>query len=89
MTQELQDYLTRQLDAAATPEEVSRAMVSAMKALIDCQRKTAARVKELCAEDERKRNRMEGAKIFGQILSIAAASGGGALVLRLIQAVHL
>ena len=87
MTKELQDFLTNQLDTAATPEEVDRAMVGAMKALIDCQRKTAERVKEMVIERDREKSRKEGAKWLWGVLTTIAASGGGALVLKLLQTI--
>lgn len=49
MTQELKDNLTLQLEEAkisGNPEQIQLAMCSSMSALIDCQLKTATRVKE-------------------------------------------
>ena len=47
MTKEMRDMLVDQLDNAKTPEEVDRAMAGGMKAMVDCQYKTAERVKFL------------------------------------------
>ena len=89
MTQEMQDILNAQLDSAATPEDVSRAMVTAMKALIDCQRKTAERVKALAIERDRAQARRDGARWLWGVLATIAASGGGALVLKLLSSIQL
>lgn len=47
MDQVLADTLTANLKTAKTPEEVAKAQTLAMIALVDCQRKTAERVKFL------------------------------------------
>lgn len=47
MTFEMQNALERELKDAKTPEEVARAHTHALLALVDCQRKTAERVKRL------------------------------------------
>lgn len=81
MTQELQEYLTDQLDSASTPEQIDRAMVGAMKALIDCQRKTAERVKEMVIERDREKQRREGAKwMVGTLTTILSTGGAGAVL---------
>lgn len=85
MTQELQDYLTNQLDSATAPEEIDRAMVGAMKALIDCQRKTAERVKEMRIEADRRKHRLEGMSWLWGTLQTLSASGGGAAILAALK----
>lgn len=53
MDQVLADTLTANLKSAHTAEERTNALTLAMIALVDCQRKTADRVKELHATRER------------------------------------
>lgn len=53
MDQVLADTLTANLKAAKTDSERTSALTLAMIALVDCQRKTADRVKELHAARDR------------------------------------
>ena len=85
MTKELRDLLVDQLDKAKTNEEVDKAMVGGMKAMIDCQYKTSERVKDLVIDRDREKSRREGAKWLWGILSAIAASGGGAVILKLLS----
>ena len=81
---EQQEYLSRDLeDAMSSGDErrIDRAHSNILLALIDCQRKTADRVKDLVIERDRARCRMEGAKWLWGTLATVAASGGGALIL--------
>ena len=89
MTKEMRDMLVQQLDTAKTPEEVDRAMVGGMKAMVDCQFKTSERVKGLVIEQDRKKARAEGAKWLWGILGTVAASGGGAILLKLLQSIKI
>lgn len=89
MTKEMRDMLVDQLDTAKTPDEVDRAMVGGMKAMIDCQYKTSERVKGLVIEEDRKKARFEGVKWLWGILGGLAASGGGAIVLKLLANVKI
>ena len=89
MTKEMRDMLVDQLDNAKTPEEVDHAMVGGMKAMVDCQYKTAERVKGLVIKEDRKEARWEGAKWLWGVLGGLAASGGGAIVLKLLQTIKL
>ena len=89
MTKEMRDMVVGQLDAAKTPEEFDRAMVGGMKALVDCQYKTSERVKSLMIEDDRRKHRIEGAKWLWGVLGTLAASGGGALILKLLASLKL
>ena len=84
MTEEMKDLLTQQLESAHTAEEIDKALVGSMKALVDCQCKTAKRVKEMKAEADKRKHRIEGATFLWKILQLLAASGGGALILRLL-----
>lgn len=85
MTKEMRDLLVDQLDKAKTDEEVDKAMVGGMKAMIDCQYKTSERVKDLVIDRDREKSRREGAKWLWGILSAIAASGGGAVILKLLS----
>ena len=84
MTPEMKDLLTRQLDNAQTHDEIDKALVASMKSLVDCQCKTAERVKELRIEADRSKQRREGAKWLWGVLATFAASGGGAIILKLL-----
>ena len=88
MTKEMRDLLVDQLDKAKTDEEVDRAMVGGMKAMIDCQYKTSERVKDLVIDRDREKSRREGAKWLWGVLAMLASSGGGALILRLLAEWH-
>ena len=57
----LRDTLTANLKAAKTPEERDNALRLAMIAMIDCQQKTAARVKRLT----------------WKVIALALGTGGG------------
>ena len=85
MTEEMQDYLTKQLTSATTHEETDRALVNSMTALIDCQRKTADRVKSIMIERDREKSRREGAKWLWGTAAAVAASGGGSLILSALK----
>lgn len=89
MTKEMRDMLVDQLDTAKTPDEVDRAMVGGMKAMIDCQYKTSERVKGLVIKEDRKEARWEGVKWLWGILGGLAASGGGAIVLKILSNVKI
>lgn len=84
MTPEMKDLLTRQLDEAQTHDEIDKALVASMKSLVDCQCKTAERVKELRVEADRAKQRREGAKWLWGFLAMMASSGGGAMILKLL-----
>ncbi len=89
MTTEMQDLLAAEITAAEDAhdqERMSRAMSRAMLALIDCQRKTAERVKDLCAAREAAKNRVKGAALLWDVLKLVATAGGGAVILRLVHA---
>jgi hypothetical protein len=89
MSPEMKDLLTKRLDEATTPDEMDKALVESMKALVDCQCKTAERVKEMRegAREEAlaKKNKIEGVSWLWGVLAAFAASGGGATILKLLE----
>ena len=91
MTEEQQDSLSRELEAAIESDDdarLTRAHSNILLALIDCQRKTADRVKELRIDRDREKHRREGAKWLWGILAAIASSGGGALILKALSSFH-
>ena len=88
MTLELQQTLGRELDdaiASGDAKRIDRAHTNILLALIDCQRKTAERVKELHRDATARRHKIEGAAVLWKVLQLLAASGGGAVVLKMIS----
>lgn len=88
MTVEMQEALNRELEDAKAIKEADRrreAMETVqshmLAALIDCQRKTAERVKDLVARADAQRNRVAGAKALWTLLRYTAAAGGGAALI--------
>lgn len=95
MTIEMQEALNRELedakaikDAERRREAMENVQSHMLAALIDCQRKTAERVKQLVAGAEAQRNRVAGAKALWTIIRYIAAAGGGAAVLKLLSVLH-
>jgi len=93
MTIEMQHALERELQDAKTIENPERRheaieMVQShmLAALIDCQRKTAERVKELIATAESARHKIAGAKILWAILRYVVSFGGGAALVKILSA---
>ena len=89
MTKEMQDALERELNDAKTIEDLARRhnaieMVQShmLAALLDCQLKTADRVKKLVASADANRNRIVGAKALWTVIRYVAAAGGGAALVR-------
>ena len=78
MDQVLADTLTANLKAAKTDEERMSALTLAMIAIVDCQRKTADRVKDLHAARER-------VLWLGRIVQGFVAAGGFALIVKLMK----
>ena len=66
----------RWLDATLT------VLVHQNQALVDCQLKTAERVKHLVANAEAKHNRIAGAKALWTVLRYLAAMGGTGVVVK-------
>jgi len=79
MDQVLADTLTANLKSAKTDDERGRALTLAMIALVDCQRKTADRVKELHASKER-------VLWLGRVAWGFAAGGGFAVLAKGLKA---
>jgi hypothetical protein len=87
MTAEMYDYISREFaeaEKAGDDERMSRIMVRAILAMLDCQRKTSDRVKEILAREETARAKLSGAKLAWDALKILSAAGGGALILKLL-----
>ncbi len=85
MTLEMQKILedeVAQAEASNDKERIQRAMVRATLALVDCQRKTGERVKQLEAKWDEKENKVKGAAILWDFLKLLASAGGGALILK-------
>lgn len=90
MTKEMQDALERELkdaksieDSARRHEAIEMVQSHMLAALIDCQRKTAERVKELVARTEEAKHKIEGAKWLWTIIRYLVAAGAGGAVLKL------
>lgn len=93
MTIEMQEALKRELDDAKAIEDGARrhealetVLCHELAALIDCQRKTAERVKDLVARADGARQRVKGAQALLAVLRYIAAMGGGAAVVKLLAA---
>lgn len=89
MTVEMQHTLEREMmdarrigDSARRLDATLTVLVHQNQALVDCQLKTAERVKQLVAGAEARRNRVAGAKALWTLLRYAAAAGGGAALIR-------
>ena len=88
MTKEMQDALERELRDAKAIEDLVRRhdaieMVQShmLAALLDCQRKTADRVKDLVFRADNAKAKVEGAKwLWAIIRYLVAAGAGGALL---------
>ena len=93
MSPEMQQALERELcDAKAIDDTYRRReaieMVQShmLAALVDCQLKTAERVKQLVAHAEAKRNRIAGAKTLWAVLRYLAAMGGTGVIVKALCA---
>lgn len=93
MTIEMQKALERELadakaieDGARRHEALETVLCHELAALIDCQRKTAERVKDLVARADGARQRVKGAQALLTVLRYVAAMGGGAAVVKLLAA---
>ena len=81
MTSELQSALERQLNEAMGKGDanlIARAQANILFSLMDCQRKTADRVKELHAARDR-------VLWLGRIVQGFAAAGGFAVIVKLMK----
>lgn len=91
MTIEMQHALERELEDAKKIEDPSRRheaieMVQShmLAALIDCQRKTAERVKELVSTAEAARHKLAGAKMMWTVVRYLVAAGAGGALLKVV-----
>ena len=85
----MQNALERELNDAKSIEDPARrheaietVQSHMLVALIDCQRKTAERVKELVANKEETKNKIEGAKWLWAVIRYLVAAGAGGAVLQ-------
>lgn len=90
MTKEMQDALERELNDAKGIEDPERRheaieMVQShmLAALIDCQRKTAERVKDLVARADETRHKVQGAKMLWAFIRYLVAAGAGGALLKM------
>ncbi len=93
MTVEMQDALNREFEDAKAIRDADRRREvmetvhgHMLAALIDCQRKTAERVKDLVARADGARQRVRGAQAMLAVLRYVVAMGGGAAVVKLLAA---
>ena len=89
MTIEMQALIEKEIadaEAAHDGERMQRAIARATLAMIDCQRKTAERVKELLAANEARKNTQRGVKLAWDVLKLLASAGGGAVILKVVGA---
>lgn len=87
MTIELKEALERRLDeaiASKDPEKIADAHTAIEKAMIDCQMKTAERVKDLCKKMDSAMDMVQGARLAGKFAYSIIGAGGGALLCKLI-----
>lgn len=87
----MQEALERELNDAKAIEDPARradAMQTVqshmLASLIDCQRKTADRVKELVANATAVKHKVEGAQMLWTLLRYIVAIGGGAGLMKLL-----
>ena len=78
MDQVLADTLTANLKSAKTDSERTGALTLAMIAMVDCQRKTADRVKDL-------HNARERVLWLGRMVSGAVAAGGFTVLVKILK----
>ena len=90
MTKEMQDALERELNDAKVIEDLARRhdaieMVQShmLAALLDCQRKTADRVKDLVSRADNAKAKVEGAKWLWAIIRYIVAAGAGGAMLKM------
>lgn len=89
MTLEMQKILEEevaQAEASNDKERIQRAMVRATLALVDCQRKTGERVKQLEAKWVEREAKAKGVALMWDFLKLVASAGGGALILKAVGA---
>lgn len=94
MTEELQHSLQIEMKDALRIEDTDRrhdailtVLVHQNDALIDCQRKTADRVKGLVQERDGVKERVKGAKFLIDLLKLIASAGGTAAIIKFLGAI--
>lgn len=94
MTEELQHSLEIEMkdalrieDAEHRHDAILTVLVHQNDALIDCQRKTADRVKQIIKERDSVKERVKGAKFMIEVLKLIASAGGTAAIIKFIGAV--
>ncbi len=89
MTAEMQSALQRELEdaqAIADPERrrdaVQTVQSHMLAALIDCQKKTADRVKELVSDATAAKYKLQGAQLLWRVIRYLVAGGAGAAIVK-------
>ena len=93
MTEDLEKALKRELATAkmkTDPEERHEAILTAqanmLEALVECQRKTADRVKQIVENANAAKYKFEGAQLAWRILQYLCAGGAGAAIVKFASA---
>lgn len=86
MDRVLADTLISNLKTAKTEDELRHAIVLALIAIVDCQLKTAERVKLLVSETERRQSRIDGARWMLRLLLGIGTGGGFAVAVKIMKA---
>lgn len=94
MTEELKHALEIQMqdalkinDAGRRHDAILTVLVHQNNALIDCQLKTAERVKMLVNERDNVKERVKGAKFLIDLLKLVASAGGTAAIIKFLNVV--
>ena len=89
MTEDLEKALKRELATAkmkTDPEERHEAILTAqanmLEALVECQRKTADRVKQIVENANATKYKFEGAQLAWRIFQYLCAGGAGAAIVK-------
>lgn len=88
MTTELKDALERRLNeavASGDPHEVEKAHSAISLAMMDCQLKTATRVKDMVVKIDSVVNMAKGAKIAAKVVYAVLGAGGGAILMKVLE----
>ena len=94
MTEELKHALEIQMqdalkinDSGRRHDAILTVLVHQNNALIDCQLKTAERVKMLVNERDNVKERVKGAKFLIDLLKLVASAGGTAAIIKFLNVV--
>ena len=89
MTEDLEKALKRELATAkmkTDPEERHEAILTAqanmLEALVECQRKTADRVKQIVENANATKYKFEGAQLLWRVIRYLVAGGAGAAIVK-------